>query len=64
MEWFEGTMFFMQGWEVMVTRFRLGKDDILVFELDINYFHFTLIRATFSIQPLIKCKRHGMTVTK
>jgi hypothetical protein len=30
----------------MVTRLGLRKDDIIVFELDINCFHFTLIRAT------------------
>jgi hypothetical protein len=33
----------MQGWEAMVNKLKLRQDDILVFELDINCFHFTLI---------------------
>jgi hypothetical protein len=59
MEWFEGTPFFMRGWEAMVKRLGLRKDDILVFDLDINYFLFTS-----SIQPVMKCKRHGIMVAK
>jgi hypothetical protein len=54
----------MRGWEAMVNKLKLRQDDVLVFELDINFFHFTLIRATTSIQPVMKCKRHGMTVAK
>jgi hypothetical protein len=64
MEWFQGMLFFMRGWEAMVKKLRLRKDGILVFELDINCFYFMLIRATSSIQPVMKCKRHGMTVAK
>jgi hypothetical protein len=64
MEWFRGTLFFMRGWEDMVKRLGPRKDDIIVFELDINCFDFTLIRATTSIQPLMKCKGHGLTVAK
>jgi hypothetical protein len=64
MEWFEGTLFFMRGWEAMVNKLGLWKDDVLVFELDINWFDFTLIRATSSIEPVMKCKRHGVTVVK
>jgi hypothetical protein len=48
----------------MVKKLTLRQDDVLVFELDVNYFHFTLIRATSSIQPVIKCKRHDMTMSK
>jgi hypothetical protein len=48
----------------MVNKLKLWKDDILVFELDVNCFRFTLIRATSSIHPVMKCKRHGMTVAK
>jgi hypothetical protein len=48
----------------MVRRLTLRKDDVLVFEVDVNYFQFTLIRATSSVQPVMKCKRHGMTVAK
>jgi hypothetical protein len=48
----------------MVQKLTLRKDDVLVFELNINCFHFTLIRATTSVQPVMKCKRHGLTVTK
>jgi hypothetical protein len=29
-----------------------------------NCFQFTLIRATFSVQPVMECKRHGLTVAK
>jgi hypothetical protein len=64
MEWFQGKLFFMRGWEAMVQKLTLRQDDVLVFKLDINCFHFTLIRATTSIQPVMKCKRHGMTVAK
>jgi hypothetical protein len=64
MVWYQGTLFFMRGWEAMVNKLKLRQDDVLVFELDINCFHVTLIRATSSIQPVIKCKRHGMMVTK
>jgi hypothetical protein len=64
MEWFRGMLFFMRGWEAMVRRLGLEKDDIIVFELDINCFNFTLIRAHPYIQPHMKCKRHGMTVAK
>jgi hypothetical protein len=49
MEWFQGKLFFMRGWEAMVQRLTLQKDDVLVFELDVNCFQFTLIRATSSI---------------
>jgi hypothetical protein len=28
MEWFQGTLFFMRGWEDMVNKLRLWKDDI------------------------------------
>jgi hypothetical protein len=48
----------------MVTRLGLRKDDIIVFDLDINFFDFTLIRATTFIQPLMKCKPHGLMVAK
>jgi hypothetical protein len=54
----------MRGWEAMVQKLTLRKDDILVFELDVNCFHFTLIRATSSVQPVMKCKRHVCTVAK
>jgi hypothetical protein len=64
MEWYPGTLFFMRGWEAMANKLKLRHDDVLVFELDINCLHFTLIRATSSIQPVMKCKRHGMTVAK
>jgi hypothetical protein len=64
MEWFEDKLFFMRGWEAMVKKLTLRQDDILVFELNVNCFHFTLIRATCSIQPVMKSKRHGMTVAK
>jgi hypothetical protein len=64
MEWFQGKMFFMRGCEAMVKKLTLRQDDVLVFELDVNCFHFTLIRATSSIQPVMKCERHGMTVAK
>jgi hypothetical protein len=64
MEWFQGKLFFMRGSEAMVHRLTLRKDDVLVFELDVNCFHFTLIRATSSIQPVMKCKHHGLTVAK
>jgi hypothetical protein len=30
----------------------------------VNYFQVTLIRATSSVQPVMKCKRHGLTVVK
>jgi hypothetical protein len=64
MEWFQGKLFFMRGWEAMVKRLTLQKDDVLIFELDMNCFQFTLIRATSSIQPVMKCKHHGLTVAK
>jgi hypothetical protein len=48
----------------MVQRPRLEEDDIIIFELDINCLHFTLIRAHSSTQPYMKCKRHGMMVAK
>jgi hypothetical protein len=64
MEWFQGKLFFMQGWEIMVKKLTLRKDDVLVFELDVNCFQFTLIRATSSVQPVMKCKLHGLTVAK
>jgi hypothetical protein len=64
MEWFQGKVFFMRGWEAMVKKLTMRKDDVLVFELDVNCFQFTLIRATSSIQPVMKCKRHGLTVAK
>jgi hypothetical protein len=35
--------------ETMVKKFTLRQDDVLIFELDVNCFHFTLIRATSSI---------------
>jgi hypothetical protein len=54
----------MRGWEDMVKRLTLRKDDVLVFEVDVNYFQFTLIRATSSVQPVMKCKRHGLKVAK
>jgi hypothetical protein len=38
----------------MVKRLRLEKDDIIVFKLDINCLHFTLIRAHSSTQPHMK----------
>jgi hypothetical protein len=43
MEWFKDKLFFMQGWEAMVKKLTLQQDDVLVFELDVNCFHFTLI---------------------
>jgi hypothetical protein len=43
MEWFQGKLFFMRGWEAMVQRLTLWKDDVLIFELDMNCFQFTLI---------------------
>jgi hypothetical protein len=43
MEWFQGKPFFMWGWEAMVKKLTLRKDDVLVFELDVNCFQFTLI---------------------
>jgi hypothetical protein len=64
MELFRGTLFFMGGWEDMAMRLGLRKNDIIGFELDVNCFNFTLIRATSSIQPLMKCKCHGLTVAK
>jgi hypothetical protein len=48
----------------MVQKLTLRKDDVLVFELDVNCFHFTLIRATSFVQLVMKCKRHGLTVAK
>jgi hypothetical protein len=48
----------------MVTRIGLRKDDIIDFELDIDCFAFTLIRANTSSQPIMKCKRHYLTVVK
>jgi hypothetical protein len=36
----------MRGWEDMVKRLTLRKDDVLIFEVDVNCFQFTLIRAT------------------
>jgi hypothetical protein len=38
MEWFQGKLFFMRGWEAMVQKLTLRKDDVLVFELDVNCF--------------------------
>jgi hypothetical protein len=64
MEWFHDKLFFMRGWEAMVKRLTLRNDDVLVFKLDVNCFQFALIRATSSIQPVMKCKRHGLTVAK
>jgi hypothetical protein len=64
MEWFQGKLFFMRGWEAMVQKLTLRKDDVLVFKLDVNSFQFTLIRATSSVKPVMKCKRHGLTVVK
>jgi hypothetical protein len=64
MEWFQGKPFFMRGWEAMVKRLTLRKDDVLIFELDMNCFQFTLIRATSSVQLVMKCKRHGLTAAK
>jgi hypothetical protein len=64
MEWFQGKLFFIRGWEAMVQRLTLRKDDVFIFELDVNCFQFTLIRATSSVQPVMKCKRHGLTVAK
>jgi hypothetical protein len=43
MEWYQGKLFFMRGWEAMVKKLKLRQDDVLVFELDINCFHFMLI---------------------
>jgi hypothetical protein len=43
MEWFEGKLFFMRGCEAIVKKLTLRQDDVLVFELDINCFHFILI---------------------
>jgi hypothetical protein len=43
MEWFKGNLFFMRGWEAMVKKLTLRQDDVLIFELDVNCFHFTLI---------------------
>jgi hypothetical protein len=63
-ERFQGKLFFMRGWEAMVQKLTLRKDDVLVFKIDVNYFHFTLIQATSSVQPVMKCKRHGLTVAK
>jgi hypothetical protein len=56
----QGKLFFMRCWEAMVKRLTLRKDDVLVFEVDVNCFQFTLIRATSSVQPVMKCKRHGL----
>jgi hypothetical protein len=39
-------------------------NDIIVFELEIDSFAMWLIRATTSSPPLMKCKRHGLTVSK
>jgi hypothetical protein len=64
MEWFEGKLFFMRGWEAMVKKLTLRQDDVLVFALDVKCFHFTLIQATSFIQSVMKCKRHGMMVVK
>jgi hypothetical protein len=64
MEWFRGTLFFMRGWETMVQRLGMEKDDIIIFELDVNCLHNTLIRAHSSTQSHMECKRHGMTVAK
>jgi hypothetical protein len=41
MEWFQGKLFFIRGREAMVQRLILRKDDVLVFELDVNCFQFT-----------------------
>jgi hypothetical protein len=38
MEWFQGKLFFMWGWEAMVKKLTLRKDNVLVFELDVNCF--------------------------
>jgi hypothetical protein len=64
MGWFEGTLFFMWDYEAMVQTLRLEKDNIIVFELDINFIHFTLLRAHSSTQLHMKCKRHGLMVAK
>jgi hypothetical protein len=64
MEWFQGKLVFMRGWEDLVKRLTLWKDDVLVFEVDVNCFQFTLIRATSSILPVMKCKHHGLMVAK
>jgi hypothetical protein len=48
----------------MVKKPTLRQDDVLVFELNVNCFHVILIRATSSIQPVMKYKCHGMTVAK
>jgi hypothetical protein len=48
----------------MVKKFTLRKDDVLIFDLDVNCFQFTLIGATSSVQPVMKCKRHGLAVAK
>jgi hypothetical protein len=48
----------------MVTRLGLWKDDIIDFELDIDCFAFTLIRANTSSQTIMKCKHHYFTVAK
>jgi hypothetical protein len=53
MGWFQGKLFFMRGWENMVNKLTLRKDDILVFEVDVNCLQFTLIRATTSVQPVM-----------
>jgi hypothetical protein len=43
MEWFQGKLFFMRDWEDMVRRLTLRKDDVLVFEVNVNCIQFTLI---------------------
>jgi hypothetical protein len=55
---------FPTGCYLHAIRLRLEKDNIIVFELDIDYFHFTLLRAHSSTQSHMKCKHHGLTVAK
>jgi hypothetical protein len=43
MEWFKGALCFMRVWEAMVVRLGLRKNDIIVFELEIDCFAMTLI---------------------
>jgi hypothetical protein len=38
------------------------EKDIIVFELKNGGFTMTIIQATTSYQPYMKCLRHGMTV--
>jgi hypothetical protein len=54
----------MGVWEAMVARLGLRKNDIIVFELEIDCFAMTLIRATTFSQLIMKCKRDGLTVAK